>query len=114
MKKGTIATLASLAVLATVGPIVGADQQQEHVKTFSDRYLTSLDEADTVAMTGNNNADAIIVDDTRNGHRRLSWWSLVLMARKLFCYSRFFARSLFKAYAHDTIIIFRLFIKSTL
>ena len=91
--KRAITTLASLAVLATAGPIGGASAaatvagQQEESK-FSDRFLTSLEEvdADAVAgvetnfMDGEETTNALMEEG--DDRRRLSWWSLALMICK--------------------------------
>ena len=85
--KRAIATLASLAVIATVGPIGGAsaaavDGQQSK---FSERFLTSLEEVNADAVVETNmeeeNTNALIEEG--DDRRRLSWWSFALMLRKL-------------------------------
>jgi hypothetical protein len=101
MKRGAIATLASLAVLATVGPIGGASaaavvgqQQQQPSSKFSGRFLTSLEEADNsdalAVIESNNNVEeenynannALMEEEGDDRRRRLSWWSVVLMLCK--------------------------------
>ena len=92
--KRAITTLASLAVLATAGPISGVSAATTVVgqpSKFSDRFLTSLEEvvdADAASiavvetdttMDGEDNALMMEEGDNR---RRLSWWSFGLMVRK--------------------------------
>lgn len=95
--KRAIATLASLAVIATAGPISGVSAASAvgQSSKFSDRFLTSLEEvdADAVAVveTEEENMNALMEegDDRR---RRLSWWSVALMlckcafSREGYCY----------------------------
>ena len=88
--KRAITTLASLAVLATAGPISGVSAAAAVVvgqpSKFSDRFLTSLEEvvdADSIAVVENDNGEenALMMEEG-NDRRRLSWWSFGLMVRK--------------------------------
>ena len=89
--KRAITTLASLAVLATAGPISGVSAATTVVgqpSKFSDRFLTSLEEvvdADAASiavvetMDGEENA---LMMEEGNDRRRLSWWTFALMMVK--------------------------------
>ena len=89
--KRAITTLASLAVLATAGPISGASAAAATAvgqpSKFSDRFLTSLEEAVdadasiAVVETDTTEENALMMEEGDN-RRRLSWWSFGLMVRK--------------------------------
>jgi len=92
MMRGVIKTIASVALIATtVNNIGGASaaatiaadrQQQEQVTKFSDRFLTSLEEVDAndAVIEGDDKEEYAAVEEMGDDGRRLSWWSLVLMA----------------------------------
>jgi hypothetical protein len=88
--RGVIKTIASVALIATTMNNIGgasaaatiaADQQQQEQVVFSDRFLTSLEEVDAndAVIDGGDREDAVVEEMGDNG-RRLSWWSLALMA----------------------------------
>mmetsp|Transcript_24396 Transcript_24396/g.40256 ORF Transcript_24396/g.40256 Transcript_24396/m.40256 type:complete len:213 (+) Transcript_24396:76-714(+) len=85
--KRAITTLASLAVLATAGPIGGASAAVTvagQPSKFSDRFLTSLEEVDADAVVETNIMDGeettnALIEERDGDRRRLSWWSLALM-----------------------------------
>lgn len=89
--KRAITTLASLAVLATAGPISGASAATAvgQPSKFSDRFLTSLEEvvdADAsiaVVETDTTEENALMMEEG-NDRRRLSWWSFALMMGRCF------------------------------
>ena len=88
--KRAITTLASLAVLATAGPIGGASAAVTvagQPSKFSDRFLTSLEEVDADAVVETNIMDGeettnALIEERDGDRRRLSWWSLALMMCK--------------------------------
>lgn len=85
--KRAIATLASLAVIATAGPLSGVSASAvSQPSKFSDRFLTSLEEvdADAVAVVETNEEENMnaLMDEGDDRRRRLSWWSFVLMLCK--------------------------------
>ena len=95
--RGVIKTIASVALIATTVNYIGgasaaatiaADQQQQEqqVTKFSGRFLTSLEEVDAndaaAVIEGGDKEDAAVEEMGDDG-RRLSWWSLVLMAGEL-------------------------------
>ena len=93
--RGVIKTIASVALIATTVNNIGgasaaativADQQQQEqqVTKFSDRFLTSLEEVDAndaaAVIEGGDKEEYAAVEEMGDDGRRLSWWSLVLMA----------------------------------
>jgi hypothetical protein len=89
--RGVIKTIASVALLATTvnniggasaAATVAADQQQQEQVVFSDRFLTSLEEVDAndAVIEGGDKEEYAAVEEMGDDRRRLSWWSLALMA----------------------------------
>ena len=89
--KRAIATFASLAVIATAGPLGGvsaASAVNGQPAKFSDRFLTSLEEvdnADAFAVVETNEEENMnaLMEEGDDRRRRLSWWSVALMLCKL-------------------------------